>query len=91
MYGTNGDNSQQQNIDDLFYNYKSMLNCLQYLLPCPKCRAHLRNNLTKIDIDYCRKSRENLFECSWRLHNIVNQDLGKYQPSLQEARNFYTI
>ncbi len=77
------------NMEDLFYNYKSMLSCLQYLLPCPKCRAHLRNNLTKIDIDYCRTSRENLFECSWRLHNIVNQDLGKPQPTLQEARGYF--
>jgi len=76
-------------MEELFYNYKAMLSCLQYLLPCPKCRAHLRNNLSKIDIDYCRMSRDALFECSWRLHNIVNQDLGKPQPTLQSARAMY--
>jgi len=78
-------------MEDLFYNYKSMLSCLQYLLPCPKCRAHLRNNLAKIEIDYCKNSRENLFECSWRLHNIVNKDLGKPQPTLQEAKGYFAF
>lgn len=76
-------------MEELFYNFKAMLSCLQYLLPCPKCRAHLRQNLTKIYIDYCKESKLKLFECSWKLHNIVNESLNKYQPTLQEALNYY--
>jgi hypothetical protein len=46
LYGT-GD------MYDIFENYKAMLSCLQYLLPCPKCRQHLIDNLSLIDIDSC--------------------------------------
>jgi hypothetical protein len=79
------------NINETFENYKALLSCLQYLLPCPKCRNHLRSNLTLINIDYCKGSNERLFECSWRLHNIVNRSLNKYEPTLQEARNYYNF
>ncbi len=73
----------------IFYNYKAMLSCLQYILPCPKCKAHLIDNLTLIDIDECSNSKEDLFRCSWKLHNIVNKSLNKYQPSLEEAIRYY--
>ena len=76
--------------DEIFYNYKALLSCLQFLLPCPKCRSHLRDNLAKIDIDYCKSSQLKLFECSWRLHNVVNESLGKYQPTLKEAIAMYS-
>ena len=76
-------------MDEIFYNYKALLSCLQFLLPCPKCRSHLRDNLVKIDIDYCKSSQIKLFECSWRLHNVVNDSLGKYQPTLKEAQMMY--
>jgi len=78
-------------MEETFENYKAMLSCLQYLLPCPKCRKHLRSNLSLIDIDYCRNSREKLFECSWKLHNIVNKSLNKYEPTLLEARQKYNF
>lgn len=82
LYGT-GD------MYDIFENYKAMLSCLQYLLPCPKCRQHLIDNLSLIDIDSCASDRLALFRCSWQLHNIVNASLGKTQPSLQEAISYY--
>ena len=74
---------------DVFENYKTMLSCLQYILPCPKCKQHLIDNLSLIDIDNCAESRMSLFRCSWELHNIVNESLGKRQPSLQEAASYY--
>ena len=74
---------------DVFENYKTMLSCLQYILPCPKCKQHLIDNLSLIDIDRCAESRMSLFRCSWELHNIVNESLGKRQPSLQEALGYY--
>ena len=80
------------NMCETFENYKAMLSCLQYLLPCPKCRGHLRANLSLINIDYCKKqNKESLFEFSWKLHNIVNKSLGKYQPSLSDARGYYNF
>ncbi len=74
---------------DVFENYKAMLSCLQYILPCPKCKQHLIDNLSLIDIDRCANSRQDLFRCSWELHNIVNASLNKRQPSLQEALSYY--
>ena len=73
----------------IFYNYKAMLSCLQYILPCAKCKQHLIDNLGKIDIDNCSNSREDLFRCSWELHNIVNESLAKRQPTLEEAKREY--
>lgn len=76
-------------IHTTFKEYKQMLTCLQYLLPCTKCRTHLSNNLTKISIDTCAKTREDLFKCSWELHNIVNKDTNKPVLSLSEAFSIY--
>ena len=74
---------------EVYNNLKSMLSCLRFILPCQKCQAHLTDNLSKIDIDDCSDSREKLFESTWRLHNIVSQSIGKYQPTLEEARQYY--
>lgn len=74
---------------DVYNNLKALLSCLRFVLPCPKCQVHLAENLPKIEIDACMDSREKLFEATWKLHNIVNKDLHKYEPSLQEARTFY--
>jgi hypothetical protein len=76
---------------EVYYNLKAMLSCLRFILPCPKCQLHLTDNLPKINIDECAESREKLFEATWKLHNIVNADLHKYQPSLQEARQYYNF
>ncbi len=72
-----------------FKEYKQMLTCLQYLLPCVKCRAHLSENLTKINLDTCGKTKLDLFKCSWELHNIVNKDTNKPVLSFTEALSIY--
>lgn len=76
---------------EVYNNLKAMLSCLRFILPCQKCQMHLSENLADIDIDSCATSREQLFECTWRLHNIVNKSLDKRQPSLQEARALYNF
>ena len=78
-------------IETSFEDYKSLLRCLQYLLPCPKCRDHLRQNLSKINIDRCAKTKVELFKCSVDLHNIVNVSKDKPTPAItyEEAVNFY--
>ena len=74
-----------------FLSYRDLLSCLQYLLPCPKCREHLADNLKHINLETCTKNRENLFKCSWELHNIVNASVSPPKPQLafREAINLY--
>jgi len=76
---------------EVYNNLKAMLSCLRFVLPCQKCQMHLADNLGKIDIDNCAHSRDELFKCTWELHNIVNKDLNKYQPTLEEAKNMYVF
>ena len=76
-------------IHQSFMNYRCLLESLQYLLPCPKCRIHLQQNLQKINLATCAQTRLELFKCSWQLHNIVNEATNKPQISLQEAISLY--
>jgi hypothetical protein len=78
-------------IDQSFRQYYDMMKALRYLLPCPKCRTHLTQNLHYIDFERCPRTREELFKCSWKLHNIVNQSNQKPTIGLQEAFALYTI
>ncbi len=70
--------------------YYEILNSLQYLLPCPKCRNHLKENLKLIPLDSCDRSRENLFRCSVKLHNIVNKSINdEYREKNIKDRSKY--
>jgi len=77
-------------IDQSFMCYKDMVKALRFLLPCPKCRTHLTQNLQYVDFDTCPRTREELFKCSWKLHNIVNKSNNKPMISLQDAFSMYT-
>lgn len=79
-----------QPLDASFVTYKRMIYSLQWLLPCPKCRLHLAENLKHIDFDNCPRSNQDLFKCSWKLHNIVNKSENKREVPLQEAFTYYT-
>ena len=74
-----------------FEDYRSLLNCLQNLLPCLQCREHLRTNLKNINLDKCAKTNYDLFKCSVKLHNIVNKtkDVVSSEISNEEALKFY--
>ena len=78
-------------MDQSFVKYRTMMNSLRFLLPCPMCREHLTQNITKIDFVRCRKTREDLFRCSWQLHNIVNISEKKPPMGLQEAFALYSM
>ena len=80
-----------QPLDQSFESFKQMLNALRFILPCSKCRSHLTQNLQYIDFDHCAKSNEDLFKCSWKLHNIVNKSENKPLMSLQDAFSMYTF
>jgi len=72
-------------------SYKDFLSCLTFVLPCPVCRKHLRQNLTTIPVDNYLYTSDSVFEYSFVLHNIVNRSLGKPVLSLGEARKIYGV
>lgn len=73
-------------------SYKSFISCLQFLLPCGKCRAHLRANLANHPIErYLTGSRENLFFWGYKLHQYVSAQTGKSGISFEEAKRIYRL
>lgn len=71
------------------YSYKQMMYALSFILPCKKCREHLRTHLSEFPIDNYLTTNEKLFEWTVILHNIVNKSLGKKEISLENARKLY--
>lgn len=72
--------------------WKAFVSSLQYVLPCPICREHVRQNMIALDIGQFLSSPKKLFEWTWRLHNTVNlsKDYKTRAISLQEAEEIYT-
>lgn len=70
-------------------SYKSFISSLQYVIPCPICRTHLRENLPLVPIDNYINTKQNIFKWSVELHNIVNKSLDKPIISLDEAIKIY--
>jgi hypothetical protein len=72
-------------------SFKQFIYSLQYLLPCEYCRNHLMNNLTILPIGYEElSSNEKLFLWSFKLHDLVNKQLGKTTPySYEFIKNYY--
>jgi len=70
-------------------SYKSMVSCLVALLPCARCRNHLKDNLADHPIDNFFGSREDLFTWSYILHQKVSSQLKKKGISFDEAKKIY--
>ncbi len=66
--------------------YKEFFLSLQYVLPCPRCRNHYKENLTKHALNDALKNRENLIKWVIDVHNEVNKSNGKRILSYDEAR-----
>ena len=75
-------------LDKSFKEFKDMLYCLQFILPCTKCRKHLSKNLPQVDFN-CPLNRVSIFKCTWELHNIVNESENKPILKFNEALNLY--
>lgn len=56
---------------------KEFYEALQFMLPCPMCREHLKNHLIKYPITPHLDRREDLFKWTVMLHNEVNKSLNK--------------
>lgn len=76
---------------DLKLKYKAFLSSLQFVLPCPVCKQHIKENLGKLEIDSYFNSNKSLFEWTVKLHNVVNKDSNKNVISLRESYELYTV
>jgi hypothetical protein len=64
---------------------------LENVLPCKYCRINLKQNLKDTCFnDDCFKNRKNFSEFIYKLHNHVNNMLGKkFHKSYEEVRDNY--
>lgn len=72
-------------------SYKAFVSCLQFLLPCPKCKEHLTVNLSRHPIDEYFGSAIDLFTWSYVLHQTVSSSIGKSGISLRDAKKLYDL
>lgn len=68
---------------------KDYFESLQFLLPCPICRTHLKEHLAKNPITPHLDRKEDLFKWTVVLHNEVNKSLNK--PTMTELEALYYI
>ncbi len=60
---------------------------LRYLIPCVKCRKHFNENLHQLD--YKKEPDSAMYLWSYKIHNCVNEHLGKTSPSYQSSKALY--
>lgn len=70
--------------------YKQFFDLLTNLLPCEKCRLHLKDNLTKLKDITKIKSKKELFNWSVDLHNMVNKITNKPEYGHKEMMELWT-
>lgn len=69
--------------------YKAFIESQVQLLPCKKCRAHLKENLQKIPIDPYLTDNHSLFFWTYLLHDIVNKSLSVRSPPYDKIKAVY--
>lgn len=71
-------------------SYFKFFDSLPYVLPCEKCREHLKQHMEKNPIDAALSGgRSTLFSWSVKLHNAVNRSLNKPEMSVEDARRHW--
>jgi len=69
--------------------YKQLFLLLQELLPCERCRIHLKQNISKLkDIEKVKTKRE-LFDWTTDIHNKVNEITKKPILSNDDAFDYW--
>jgi hypothetical protein len=69
--------------------YKQFFVLLQELLPCERCRIHLKQNMSKLkDIEKIQTKRE-LFDWTTDIHNKVNEITKKQKLSSDDAFDYW--
>ena len=57
--------------------YVEELNNMTITIPCEKCRLHFIENIRDNPVEPYSKNNVSLFFHSWKLHDIVNEQLNK--------------
>lgn len=82
--------------DELKHAFVININAICDNFKCKKCQPHFRKFIDTHPLkNYWNikdiKGRDiGFFKWSWELHNEVNKFLKKYQPTLEEAYDFYS-
>ena len=72
-------------------SYRKFFDALPYVLPCEKCREHLKAHMERYPIDAALSGgKATLFAWSVQLHNAVNRSLNKPEMSVSDARAHWT-
>lgn len=57
---------------------------------CKHCQPHFRKYINEHPIEQYFNVKNGIFKWTWEFHNAVNERLGKHQPTLEEAYEYYT-
>jgi hypothetical protein len=68
---------------------KDFYESLAFLIPCPVCKEHYKENLQKNPITPYLDSRKDLIQWTIDIHNTVNIQLGKPTWTLSEVLHYY--
>ena len=66
-------------------------NNLPHLIPCPKCGSDFAAILLMYPVENALDSRADLVEWSWKIHNIVNQKIGKDELPFETFLTNYDV
>lgn len=70
--------------------YANFFKSLQKVLPCEKCCVHYSQNIQEYPIEPALESRDSLVRWLIKIHNEVNEDLGKplytYEQVIEEYK-----
>ncbi len=70
---------------------KQFFESLANLIPCPVCREHYKQHITKNPIVPHLDNRTDLFKWTVDLHNAVNVSLGKPKWTVEESINYIKL
>jgi len=68
---------------------KEFFESFAHLIPCPICKLHYADHLKNNPITPSLDTRNDLFQWTIRIHNLVNKDLGKPEYLDSDAIAFY--
>lgn len=74
---------------DWILAFKAFVCCLLFILPCPVCREHWRDNLATLPIDPYFRNCNTIFEWTVAQHNGVNKMLEKPLLNVKDAFAIY--
>ena len=71
--------------------FKALLGSLIHLLPCSSCRGNMITHIKEDmpPIEEFLNNNERLFYWTWKLHEVVNKEIGKPEFPYESAKKMY--